>query len=69
MSGVCFNSDGLNSSNGVAVKKAIRVFSGEFKLKVVRRMLAGENVSASAHELKAVRKILCLAKSVPIGRT
>ena len=39
-------------------KKAIRVFSREFKLKVVRRMLAGENVSALARELKILRKDL-----------
>jgi len=39
-------------------KKAIRVFSREFKLKVVRRMLAGENVSALARELKILRKEL-----------
>jgi transposase-like protein len=39
-------------------KKAIRVFSREFKLKVVRRMLAGENVSALARELKVLRKDL-----------
>ena len=39
-------------------KKANRVFSREFKLKVVRRMLAGENVSALARELKVLRKDL-----------
>jgi transposase len=39
-------------------KKAIRVFSREFKLKIVRRMLAGENVSALARELKVLRKDL-----------
>ena len=39
-------------------KKAIRVFSREFKLKVVRRMLAGENVSALAREVKVLRKDL-----------
>jgi transposase-like protein len=39
-------------------KKSIRVFSREFKLKVVRRMLAGENVSALARELKVLRKDL-----------
>jgi transposase len=39
-------------------KKAIRVFSRAFKLKVVRRMLAGENVSALARELKVLRKDL-----------
>jgi transposase len=39
-------------------KKSIRVFSREFKLKVVRRMLAGENVSALAREVKVLRKDL-----------
>jgi transposase len=39
-------------------KKLIRVFSREFKLKVVRRMLAGENVSALARELEVLRKDL-----------
>jgi transposase len=39
-------------------KKAIRVFSRAFKLQVVRRMLAGENVSALARELKVLRKDL-----------
>ena len=39
-------------------KKTIRVFSREFKLKVVRRMLAGENVSALAREIKVLRKDL-----------
>lgn len=35
-----------------------RVFSREFKLSVVRRMLAGENVSALARELEVLRKDL-----------
>jgi transposase-like protein len=39
-------------------KRAIRVFSREFKLKIVRRMLAGENVSALAREVKVLRKDL-----------
>ena len=39
-------------------KRSIRVFSREFKLEVVRRMLAGENVSALARELKVLRKDL-----------
>ena len=39
-------------------KKAIHVFSREFKLKIVRRMLAGENVSALAREVKVLRKQL-----------
>lgn len=37
-------------------KTAIGIFSREFKLKVVRRMLAGENVSALARKLKVLRK-------------
>jgi transposase len=39
-------------------KKSSRIFSREFKLKVVRRMLAGENVSALARELEVLRKDL-----------
>jgi transposase len=39
-------------------KKPIRVFSREFKLKMVRRMLGGENVSALAREVKVLRKDL-----------
>jgi transposase len=39
-------------------KSLPRVFSREFKLTVVRRMLAGENVSALARELKVLRKDL-----------
>jgi len=39
-------------------KKAIRVFSKEFKLQIVRRMLAGENVSALAREVRVLRKDL-----------
>jgi transposase len=35
-----------------------RVFSREFKLSAVRRMLAGENVSALARELQVLRKDL-----------
>jgi transposase len=35
-----------------------RVFSREFKLSVVRRMLAGENVSALSRELEVLRKDL-----------
>jgi transposase-like protein len=37
---------------------ASRVFSREFKLSVVRRMLAGENVSAMSRELQVLRKDL-----------
>ena len=39
-------------------KRRIRVFSREFKLAAVRRMLAGENVSALSRELKVLRKDL-----------
>ena len=39
-------------------KKAIRVFSREFKLKIVRRMLAGESVSELAREVRVLRKDL-----------
>jgi transposase len=35
-----------------------RVFSREFKLAAVRRMLAGENISALARELEVLRKDL-----------
>ena len=49
-------------------KRAIRVFSREFKLKIVRRMLAGENVSALAREVKVLRKDLYrLARAFPVG--
>src|ERR1700674_347410 len=34
-----------------------RVFSREFKLGIVRRMLAGENVSALGRELKLMRDL------------
>jgi transposase len=39
-------------------KTPIRVLSREFKLEAVRRMLAGENVSALARELKVQRNDL-----------
>ena len=39
-------------------KSSHRVFSREFKVGIVRRMLAGENVSALARELKSTRKDL-----------
>ena len=39
-------------------KPSHRVFSREFKVGIVRRMLAGENVSALARELKSTRKDL-----------
>jgi transposase len=38
--------------------KLPRVFSRDFKLMIVRRMLAGENVSALAREVKVLRKDL-----------
>jgi transposase-like protein len=39
-------------------KSKNRVFSREFKVSAVRRMLAGENVHALARELKVLRKDL-----------
>ena len=39
-------------------KRTTRVFSRKFKLAAVRRMLAGENISALARELKVLRKDL-----------
>jgi transposase len=39
-------------------KKPIRAFGREFKLEAVRRVLAGENVSALARELKVQRNDL-----------
>ncbi len=39
-------------------KTVDRVFSREFKLAALRRMLAGENVTALARELKLRRKLL-----------
>lgn len=40
------------------MSKAARVFSREMKLAALRRMAAGENVSALARELKLRRKLL-----------
>jgi len=40
------------------MSKVYRVFSQEFKVAAVRRMLAGENVCALARELKVLRKDL-----------
>lgn len=40
------------------MSKKARVFSREMKLAALRRMLAGENVSALARELKLRRKLL-----------
>jgi transposase-like protein len=40
------------------MSKKPRVFSREFKLMVVRRLLAGENVTALAREVKVLRKDL-----------
>ena len=40
------------------MSKTVRVFSREMKLAALRRMLAGENVSALARELKVLRKDL-----------
>jgi transposase len=39
-------------------QKKARVFSPEFKLKVVQRLLNGENISALARELSVLRKLL-----------
>jgi transposase len=39
-------------------KSSHRVFSREFKISIVCRMLAGESVSALAHELRMTRKDL-----------
>ena len=39
-------------------RSSARVFSREFKLGIIRRMLAGENVSALAREVKLLRKDL-----------
>jgi transposase len=43
---------------GERMSKKPRVFSREFKLMVVRRLLAGENVTALAREVKVLRKDL-----------
>jgi transposase len=40
------------------MSKKARVFNQEYKLMVVRRMLAGENVTASAREVRVPRKYL-----------
>src|SRR5258708_7158551 len=42
------------------MSKKARVFSREFKLMVVRRMLAGESVSALAREVNVLARILYL---------
>ena len=42
----------------MSTSKSPRVFNREFKLGIVRRMLAGENVSALGRELKLSRKDL-----------
>ena len=39
-------------------RSSARVFSREYKLGIIRRMLAGENVSALAREVKLLRKDL-----------
>ena len=39
-------------------KKRFRVYSRAFKLSAVRRMMAGENVTALARELRVLRKDL-----------
>jgi transposase-like protein len=40
------------------LKSTSRVFDREFKLTAIRRMMAGENVSALARELRLRRKLL-----------
>ena len=42
-------------------KKRLRVFSRAFKLAAVRRMMAGEDVSALSRELRVLRKALFMA--------
>jgi hypothetical protein len=42
-------------SGGSTSKRAIRIVSRAFKREIVRRMLAGENVRASAREVKVLR--------------
>ena len=49
-------------------RKKARTFSREFKVKAVERMLAGENASALAQELKVLRKSLYEWKDVYISR-
>ena len=48
--------------------KKARVFSREFKVKAVERMLGGERASALAGELKVLRKSLYEWKDVYISR-
>jgi hypothetical protein len=47
---------GTDSPRGIHFQESDSCFSREFKRKIVRRMLAGENVSALARELKVLRK-------------
>lgn len=48
----------------MGVEKKPRVYSAEFKRRAVRRMCAGENVSALARELRIRRKLLYEWKQV-----
>ena len=50
-------------------KQRSRVFSRAFKLAAVRRMMAGENVSALSRELQVLRKDpVLLAHALSSGR-
>jgi transposase len=49
-------------------RKKARIFRSEFKVKAVERMLAGENASALAGELKVLRKSLYEWKDIYISR-
>jgi transposase len=48
-------------------KKKARVFSPEFKLKAIERMMAGESARALAHEFKLLRKLLYAWKDAYIS--
>jgi len=49
--------------------KSPRVFSREFKLGIVRRLLAGENVSALGRELRLSRKDLYVWRDRFLAKT
>jgi transposase len=48
-------------------RKTPRVFTHEYKLKVVERMLVGESPTALARELKVLRKLLYAWKDAYIA--
>ena len=51
-------------------KQRSRVFSRAFKLAAVRRMMAGESVSALSRELQVLRKdLVLLADALSSGRS